>query len=153
MNWTQISAAILDPTTGYLASIWLNAADPPTALTDIALDNVLYTPVQGHSWLRASLRPIGSRRKVMTGDRNTGICRNGLLFFQVFTPIADASNTTVGDAPAQAFCDILESAFREHKIVVGSEEIVFSDLSRMGQDTDGAWFFQTIQLAFEHYAF
>ncbi len=146
MNWSAISAAILHPTTGYLALNWLDTDDPPAALTPIAYDNVQYDPIQGVPFLRASLKPIGSTRKVMTGDHETGILRSGLLFFQVFI------EANIGDGDAHDFCDLLEELFREHVLAVGSEQITFGDLNKMGQDTDNAWFFQTFNVPFEHYA-
>lgn len=134
MNW----AAIQDTIQTYLTDGWISSPGNPR--TPIVYDNTVYEPIQGSPWLRASLRPLGRERVALTGSPATGQRRKGLLFLQIYV------DANAGSASAQDYVDELDDLFRE---VILSGGIRFFEVTSMGQDTDGAWFFETLQLPFE----
>lgn len=145
MNWSEISTALLDPVTGYLAQNWLtNDAKP---LTPIVYDNVEDAPVQGEPWLRVSILPLGSLQLSEGNAPDTGVAKCiGQLWFNIVAPAGG------GDAQAQTFADTLEAIFRNRIIGDTNSEIQFFDVKKMGQQTEGAWFYMTMQFGFYHYA-
>jgi len=74
--------------------------------TDIAWDNVEYSPTEGQSWVRVSIQPNLSQI-VAKGGANAKIRRFGILFVQVFVP--DGEATPEAESIAEEFLSLLEA--------------------------------------------
>lgn len=133
-DWATIRQTI----ESYVLLNWVDGANDP--LTPIAFDNEVYKPEIGTAWLRVLVLSTNRGRLVMTGDPDTGQRRVGVLMAQIYVP-ADGGGAVVMDG----FMDTLDALFREQMI----EGIVFDRMQCVGTDTDGGWFYKTIELPFQ----
>jgi hypothetical protein len=122
-NWNEINNSF----SGRLNTNW--------TATDIAWDNVPYSPVEGQEWVRATLIPTLSENAALgLAKRN-----NGIFVIQIFTPLNE------GSGRGYELAEMLDAIFGNTEF----DEVVCyaSDVVRIGDDDNG-WYQTNLKVNF-----